>query len=78
VLDAITLERKGIPSAVVATAKLANTTGRAMALAQRAPDFPIATIEFHTGLMTNLASMEEARHLAQAALPQVEKILLQQ
>ena len=77
-LDAITLERKGIPSAVVATTKLANTTGRAMARAQKAPDFPIATIDFHTGLMTNLDSMEEARHLAQVALPQVEEILLQQ
>jgi hypothetical protein len=77
VLDAITLERKGIPSAVVATAKLANTTGRAMARAQQAPEFPIATIEFHTGLMTNLASLEEARRLAHAALPQVERILLQ-
>ena len=77
-LDAITLERKGIPSAVIATAKLANTTGRAMARAQMAPDFPIATVEFHTGLMTNLDSMEDARRLAQAALPQVEQILLQQ
>ncbi len=76
-LDAITLERKGIPSAVVATAKLANTTGRAMARAQQAPDFPIATIEFHTGLMTNLASLEDARRLAHVALPQVERILLQ-
>jgi len=78
VLDAITLERRGIPSAVVATAKLAKTTGRAMARAQRAPDFPIATIEFHTGLMTNLDSMDEARRLAHEAFPQVEKILLQQ
>jgi hypothetical protein len=78
VLDAITLERQGIPSAVIATAKLAQTTGRAMARAQNAPDFPIATIEFHTGLMTNLASMEDARRLAQEALPQVERILLQQ
>ena len=77
-LDAITFERRGIPSAVVATAKLAKTTGRAMARAQRAPDFPIATIEFHTGLMTNLDSMDEARRLAQEAFPQVEKILLQQ
>ena len=77
-LDAITLERRGIPSAVVATAKLAKTTGRAMARAQRAPDFPIATIEFHTGLMTNLDSMDEARRLAHEAFPQVEKILLQQ
>ena len=76
-LDAITLERRGIPSAVVATAKLANTTGRAMARAQGAPDFPIAMIDFHTGLMTNLASMEEATRLAQEAFPQVEKILIE-
>ncbi|MFQ5814567.1 MAG: hypothetical protein ACE5I2_15415 [Anaerolineae bacterium] len=77
-LDAITLERRGIPSAVVATEKLAKTTGRAMARAQGAPDFPIAMIDFHTGLMTNLDSMDEACRLAKEAFPQVEKILVQQ
>ena len=76
-LDAITLERRGIPSAVVATEKLAKTTGRAMARAQRAPDFPIATIEFHTGLMTNLDSMDDAVRMAHEAFPQVEKILVE-
>ncbi len=77
-LDAITLERRGIPSAVVATAKLAKTTGRAMARAQKAPDFPIATVDFHTGLMTNLDSMDDVHRMAQEAFPQVEKILVEQ
>jgi len=77
VLDAITLERRGIPSACVATEKLARTTGRAMARAQRAPDFPIATVEFHTGLMTNLDSMDDAVRMAHEAFPQVEKILVE-
>jgi hypothetical protein len=77
VLDAITLERRGIPSAVVATEKLARTTGRAMARAQRAPDFPIATVEFHTGLMTNLDSMDDAVRMAREAFPQVEEILVE-
>ncbi|MDP6550325.1 MAG: hypothetical protein QF659_09670 [Dehalococcoidia bacterium] len=76
-LDAITLERRGIPSAVVATEKLARTTGRAMARAQRAPDFPIATVEFHTGLMTNLDSMDDAVRMAREAFPQVEEILVE-
>ena len=76
-LDAITLERRGIPSAVVATEKLARTTGRAMARAQRAPDFPIATVEFHTGLMTNLDSMDDAIRMAKEAFPQGEKILVE-
>ena len=76
-LDAITLERRGIPSAVVATEKLAKTTGRAMARAQRAPDFPIATVEFHTGLMTNLDSMDDALRMAKEAFPQVENILVE-
>ncbi|HJN86672.1 MAG: hypothetical protein QF714_07605 [Dehalococcoidia bacterium] len=76
-LDAITLERRGVPSAVVATEKLARTTGRAMARAQRAPDFPIATVEFHTGLMTNLDSMDDAIRMAKEAFPQVEKILVE-
>jgi len=77
VLDAITLERRGVLSAVVATEKLARTTGRAMARAQRAPDFPIATVEFHTGLMTNLDSMDDAIRMAKEAFPQVEKILVE-
>ncbi len=76
-LDAITLERRGIPSAVVATEKLARTTGRAMARAQKAPDFPIATIDFHTGLMTNLDSRDDARRMAKEAFSQVEKILVE-
>ncbi len=76
-LDAITLERRGIPSAVVATEKLTRTIGRAMARPQRAPDFPIATIEFHTGLMTNLDSMDDAIRMAHEAFPQVEKILVE-
>jgi hypothetical protein len=45
------------------------TTGGARAHAQMAPDFPIATVEFHTGLMTDLDSMEEARRLARDTAP---------
>jgi hypothetical protein len=48
-----------------------------MARAQRAPDFPIATIDFHTGLMTNLDSMDDALRMANEAFPQVEDILVE-
>ncbi len=48
-----------------------------MARAQRAPDFPIATVEFHTGLMTNLDSMDDALRMAKEAFPQVENILVE-
>jgi hypothetical protein len=76
VLDALTLERRGIPAAVVGVEKLVETTGRGMCRAQGVPDFPIAKFSYHTG---SLASLNEedafGKHVA-AIVEQVEDILL--
>jgi hypothetical protein len=76
VLDAITLERRGIPSAAVGVKKLVETTGRGMCRAQGMPDYPIAVVDHPTG---SLASVNDAATLSRfAALvaDQVEEILL--
>ena len=65
----------GLPSVPVATAKLAGTTGRAMARAQGIPDFPIATVDYRYGAISGIASKEEAKRMAQEAFPQVKEIL---
>lgn len=75
-LDAITLERRGIPSAAVGVKKLVETTGRGMCRAQGMPDYPIAVVDHPTG---SLASVNDATTLSRfAALvaDQIEEILL--
>jgi len=76
VLDAITMERRGIPSAPIGTEKLANTTGRGMARIQGVPDFPIVTLAHEGGNMTGMRDLEEIDKMARQAAPQVERILL--
>ncbi len=76
-LDAITLERRGIPSAAVGVKKLVETTGRGMCRAQGIPDYPIAVVDHPTG---SLASVNDAAALSRFAVlvaDQVERILLQ-
>ncbi len=75
-LDAITLERRGIPSAAVGVKKLVETTGRGMCRAQGIPDYPIAVVDHPTG---SLASVNDATTLSRFAVlvaDQVERILL--
>lgn len=50
-LDALTMERRGIPAAVIAAEKLAMTTGQAMARMQGFPDYPIVTIPSDMGVL---------------------------
>ena len=76
VLDAITMERRGIASAPVGTELLAMTTGRGMAKIQGVPDFPIVTVVATGGNMTGMRDEEEIEKMAQQAAPQVERILL--
>jgi hypothetical protein len=76
VADAITLERKGVPTAMIGSAKLVNTTGRAMARAHGCPDYPIALIPSEFGVLENLKGDEDVRLLAKTAAEQVEAILL--
>jgi hypothetical protein len=76
VADAITLERRGMPAAAVGVEKLVSTTGRAMAKAQGAPDYPIAVIPHELGVVEDLRDDEEVNLLAKTVLDQVEAILL--
>lgn len=73
--DAIALERRGLPAAALGVEKLVDTTGRAMARAQGAPDYPIAVIPHDLGVVEDLRDDEEVTALAKAALDQVEAIL---
>jgi hypothetical protein len=76
VLDAIVLERRGVPSVPVGTDKLVESTGRAMARMHGVPDFPIATIPWSRGGMDNISSADDARSLAELAVRQVEDIVV--
>ncbi|RMF94181.1 MAG: hypothetical protein D6736_00550 [Nitrospinota bacterium] len=74
-LDAVNLERRGIPAAVVGLDKLVQTTGRGMARAQGYPGMRFAVIPYATSDWGGAAQEEELRAKAQAAAPQVERIL---
>jgi len=76
VLDAIVIERRGVPSVPVGTDKLVESTGRAMARIHGVPDFPVATIPWSRGGMENISSADDARALAELAVRQVEEIVL--
>jgi len=80
VVDAITLERRGIPAAVIGVDKLVNTTGQAMATVQGAKDYPFAVISSElssSGLSSSdsVSSDEEIEVMAKSIIPQVESIL---
>jgi hypothetical protein len=75
VLDAITLERRGIPAAVVAVEKLAETTGRGMCRAQGIPDYPLATFSYHTGSLASLNDEKAVGKYVDAIVEQMEEIL---
>lgn len=75
-VDAITLERRGIPAALVAIDRLVDTTGRAMARTQGVPDYPFAIIPSEFAAMDTVTSDEEIDNLAKSVAGQVEAILL--
>jgi hypothetical protein len=75
VLDAITMERRGLPAACVGVEKLVDTTGRGMCRAQGLPSFPIAKIDYHAG---SLASLKDDAQLGAWGIriaDQIEQIL---
>ena len=74
-LDAINLERKGIPAAVVGQDKLINTTGKGMAKAQGYASMDFAVITYSAADWGGSATDEELGAKAQIAAPQVERIL---
>jgi hypothetical protein len=76
VLDAITLERRGVPSAAVGVKKLVETTGRGMCRAQGVPDYPIAMVDHPTGSLASVKDPETISRNAADLADQVERILL--
>lgn len=74
-LDAITLERRGVPAAAVGVEKLVETTGRGMCRAQGVPDYPIASIAHPTGSLASVTDAETLSRFAAAIADQVERIL---
>lgn len=76
VVDAITLERRGTPAALVGVDRLVNTTGRAMARAQGVPDYPMAIISTEFAAMDEVTSDEQMDTMAKSVADQVEAILL--
>jgi hypothetical protein len=75
VLDAITLERRGIPAAAVGVKKLVETTGRGMCRAQGMPEYPIAVIDHPTGSLASLQDRATISRYAVEVADQVERIL---
>jgi hypothetical protein len=75
VLDAINLERKGIPAAVIGQDKLINTTGKGMARAQGYPTMNFAVIPYSATEWGGAATDAEIKERADTAVPQVERIL---
>lgn len=74
-LDAITLERRGVPSAAVGVRKLVETTGRGMCRAQGIPDYPIAIIDHATGSLASLNDAATVSRFAAEVADQVDRIL---
>lgn len=74
-LDAITMERRGVPAAAVGVKKLVETTGRGMCRAQGMPDYPIAVIDHATGSLASVKDGETISGFAALVADQVERIL---
>lgn len=70
-VDAVTLEKMGIPVAAIGTDALVRSTGLAMARAHGYPDYPFVSVP-HFLEPTDAA----VRRSIEIALPQVERILL--
>jgi len=75
-VDAITLERRGTPAALLGVDRLVNTTGRTMARAQGAPDYPVAVIPSDFAATDTVEGDKDVEAMAQATVSQVEAILL--
>ena len=74
-LDAITMERRGVPAAAVGVKKLVETTGRGMCRAQGMPDYPIAVVDHPTGSLASVTDAQTLSRYAALVADQVERIL---
>jgi hypothetical protein len=70
VLDGIALEKKGIPSAVICTEAFI-VTGKAIAAAHNAADYPFIIVKHPIASSTD----EELAEQARVAVPQVASML---
>jgi hypothetical protein len=75
VLDAITLERRGVPAAVTGAELFINTTGRGMARIQGVPDFPLIAISGYVQL-ESIRTREERDAVAEFMARNVRDVLL--
>lgn len=78
VADAIAMERRGTPAAMVGAEKLVATVGRGMAKVQGLPDFPLAVIHGSGQLegMDERNDRDDVVRFAEDLAVQVEAILL--
>jgi hypothetical protein len=76
VVDGITLERLGVPAAVVACDLLINSTGKATARLQGAPNLPFVVLPVGPGAPIQDLSPEELRARVIEAADQIAGILL--
>jgi hypothetical protein len=75
VVDGVTLERLGVPTAVVACDLLINSTGKATARLQGAPNLPFAVLPVGPGAPIQDLNPEELRARVMKAADQVVSIL---
>ena len=74
-LDAITLERRGVPAAAIGVKKLVETTGRGMCRAQGMPEYPVAVIDHPTGSLASLQDSATISRYAAEVADEVARIL---
>ena len=74
-VDGVTLERLGVPAAVVACDLLINSTGRATARLQGAPNLPFVSLPVGPGAPIQDLSPEELRARVLEAAGRVAAIL---
>ena len=74
-LDALNMEKLGIPAVCIGVETLVMTTGRGMARAHGAPDYLIASMRHEMGWIRTIQISEELRGLVLQAVPQVIKAL---
>jgi len=75
VVDAVSLERLGVPTSVVACDLLINSTGKATARLQGAPDLPFVVLPVGPGAPIQDLSPEELKARVMEAADQVARIL---
>ena len=80
-VDAISLEKMGVPVAAIGSEAFVRTTGRGMCRAHGYPDYPLVTVHCAIGdsnVEGQIQTADQVRQAIDEALPQVEKLLQKQ